>query len=185
MRCQSQKVASFSLSKIKVNKQKIFWVSLFQHQNFHENTNFKFHKAACVDALFRWSGKHPQHSVANTFRTISTSESARFRRRCDKTPGAPSGSQLQPLPAYKTRTPNSTRQHGDNIQASWKTSKLLYHKLIQDNAYRILPESTGFRGRHDKTYWLLFFGWLSAAFAQASTLILLNEKDASFWLWQY
>jgi len=40
---------------------------------------------------------------------------------------------------------------------SWKTFTLLYRKLIQDNVYQILSETTGFCGRYDKNILVCFF----------------------------
>ena len=57
----------------------------------------------------------------------------------------------------QSATLNFTRWCSDIIQVSWKTFKLLYHKFIQDNAYQIFSESTGFGGRHDKNILECFF----------------------------
>jgi len=40
---------------------------------------------------------------------------------------------------------------------SWKTFKLLYHKIIQDNVYQILSELTDFCERYDKNILLCVF----------------------------
>ena len=46
----------------------------------------------------------------------------------------------------------------------------MYRKFIQDNVYQISPESTGFCGRYDKTFWCVFFG------SQCSLVFLFSGK---------
>ena len=43
----------------------------------------------------------------------------------------------------------------------------MYGKFIQDNAYQIFSESTGFCRRYDKTFWCVFIG------SQCSSVVLL------------
>ena len=43
------------------------------------------------------------------------------------------------------------------IQVNRKAFKLLYRKFIQDNAYQILSELTGFYSKYDKNIWVCFF----------------------------
>jgi len=99
--------------------------------------------------------KRPSYIQDNKYKILS--ESTQFCRRCDKNIwcvfrfAVPIAVHLQNVNLEVSQGSVATF-----FQVSWKTFKLLYHKLIQDNVYQILSESTGFCGRYDKKHFWCF-----------------------------
>ena len=127
-------------------------VSLFEHQNFHKNTNYKFHKVVQM---------HYLGEVENIYKTLSQRYSGQqvqnfiriglvLQTDVTKTFGVFLGFTVPTAVHLQNANASFTTQCSNIIQVSYKTLKLLYRKFIQDNVYQILSESTGLCERYDK-----------------------------------